>query len=81
MSIIKKVSEDFYLKIDTDYDLFGDVLANCIDDPQMVKARGKLAHKFAQKYDWNKLAPRWDRLFKRVDNEGFLPPYLTKEFK
>ncbi len=63
-----------------DYDAFGDALIKCIDSPDLVKSMGKRACKFSQKYDWDKLAPHWDRLLKRVDETGYFPPFKVKEF-
>jgi len=64
-----------------DYDAFGKKLAECIDKPDMVKSMGKRALKTAQKYDWDKIAPKWDIMLRKVDNTGFFPPYHMKEFK
>ena len=63
-----------------DYYAFGDALIKCIDNPDLVKSMGKRAHKFAQKYDWDKLAPRWNRMLKKVDETGYFPPFRIKEF-
>jgi len=65
----------------SDYDKFGEELIKCIDRPSWVKSMGKRSHKAAQKYDWDKIAPKWDRMFKRVDETGFFPPYAMKEYK
>jgi len=62
-------------------ELFAKECAKCIDSPDLVKSMGKRASKFTQKYDWDKIAPKWDRMFKRIDNEGFFPPFKIKEFK
>jgi len=64
-----------------DYDKFGDELIKCIDNADLVKSMGKRAHKFAQKYDWDKVAPSWDRMFRKIDKQGFFPPYMVKDFK
>lgn len=69
-----------YLAI-SDYDKFGEEAIRVINNPDLVKSMGKRACKFAQKYEWDKIAPSWDRMFRRVDNEGFFPPYKIKEFK
>jgi len=63
-----------------DYDAFGDALIKCIDNHDLVKSMGKRAHQFAQKYDWDKIAPKWDTMFRKLDKQGFFPPYLVKEF-
>ena len=64
-----------------DPDKFAEEAQRCVENPDLVKSMGKRAHKFAQQYEWDKVAPRWDRLFKRIDNEGFFPPYNIKEYK
>jgi len=69
-----------YLAI-ADVDKFADGIIKCIDRPDWVKSMGKRACKFTQKYDWNKLAPRWDRMFKKLEDTGFFPPYAVKEYK
>jgi len=64
-----------------DPEQFAKEAQKCIENPDLVKSMGKRAHKFAQQYDWDKIAPRWDRLFKRIDNEGYFPPYNIREYK
>jgi len=64
-----------------DYKAFGKAVVKCIDNPDLVKSMGKRATKFAEKYDWDKLAPRWDKLFRRLEGEGFFPPYNVRQFK
>lgn len=63
-----------------DYDIFGDTLIKIIGNNDLIKSTGKRAAKFALKYDWDKIAPEWDRMFRRLDNEGFFPPFRVKAF-
>jgi glycosyltransferase involved in cell wall biosynthesis len=69
-----------YLAI-VDPDSFAKHAETCINNPDLVKSSGKRAHQFAQKYDWDKIGPRWDRVLRRLDQEGYFPPYNVKEYK
>ncbi len=65
----------------SDYDIFGEQLIRCIDNHDLVKSMGKRSNQAAQKYDWDKVAPAWDKLFKRIDSEGHFPPFKTMVYK
>jgi glycosyltransferase involved in cell wall biosynthesis len=63
-----------------DYDWIGDTLIKIIGNHDLIKSTGKRAHQFAQKYDWDKVAPEWDRMLRKLDNEGFFPPFRVKMY-
>lgn len=69
-----------YLAI-PDYDKAGETLIKLIDNPELVKSTGKRACAFAQKYDWDIIAPAWDTLFRKLDQEGHFPPYRVTQYK
>jgi len=64
-----------------DYDVAADQIMKCMDNPDLVKSTGKRAQQFAQKYDWDLIAPSWDRMFRKLDNEGHFPPYRVASYK
>jgi len=52
-----------------DVDKYIEALQYYYDNPGEIKKQGKKARKFAVKYDWDKLVPKWEKLFKEVANE------------
>jgi len=57
-------------------------IVKCIKDayfhPKKVERYGKSARKFMLKYDWDKIAPKWDEFLTEVEKEVLAPQDITK---